>query len=484
MSFRVRSVSGRRRVPWPPTRMTAGRRHSDASPDALVLEAERAQLLRDRACCARRPRSLFRIRAPASAQSSSRSSGHSVTMTAASAPSSASSAEPAIVDAVELRPPASATGSHALHLGALRQQAAREDEARRLAHVVRAGLEREPEERDLLPAERAEMAFELADDAPLLELVDLDDRVQELEAVPRVRGELLQRERVLREARAAEADARAEERRADPVIEPDALGDREDVGAGRLADVRDLVDERDPRDERGVRGELDHLGRRDVRAHDGRVDALVQLLDDVAVGGIERADHDPVGMHEVAHGRALGRELGIRHVARRSRARARRGGAGRSDPFRPARCSSSPGRCAARPAAARRRPSRRRPGRRRRSASAACRRRRRRPRLPRAPRRPSVVKVSRSRFLLEELRRAPPRGSARRRLASASIFSADDVAHDDVVPEIGEAGAGDEADVAGAEDRDSHAATPLAPAASSLWRSRASSRSRAGRAAC
>ena len=34
----------------------------------------------------------------------------------------------------------------------------------------------------------------------------------------------------------------------------------------------------------------------------------------------------------------------------------------------------------------------------------------------------------------------------------------DDVADDDVVPEIGHAGAGDEADVAGAEDRDSHGA--------------------------
>src|SRR5918994_6080110 len=41
MSFRVRSVSGRRRVPCPPTRITAGRltRSPVASSHALVLEA-------------------------------------------------------------------------------------------------------------------------------------------------------------------------------------------------------------------------------------------------------------------------------------------------------------------------------------------------------------------------------------------------------------------------------------------------------------
>ena len=45
MSLRVRSVSGRSLVPCPPTRMTAGKRHSDGAADAFVDEAERAHLL-------------------------------------------------------------------------------------------------------------------------------------------------------------------------------------------------------------------------------------------------------------------------------------------------------------------------------------------------------------------------------------------------------------------------------------------------------
>ncbi len=51
-----------------------------------------------------------------------------------------------------------------------------------------------------------------------------------------------------------------------------------------------------------------------------------------------------------------------------------------------------------------------------------------------------------------------------RNLASAKRVDLlrDDVADDDVVPELGEAGARDEPDVAGAEDRDTHGYLPLA----------------------
>ncbi len=41
----------------------------------------------------------------------------------------------------------------------------------------------------------------------------------------------------------------------------------------------------------------------------------VQLLDGVAVRGVERADHDPVGLLEVPDRRSLGGELGIGRVA-------------------------------------------------------------------------------------------------------------------------------------------------------------------------
>ena len=49
--------------------------------------------------------------------------------------------------------------------------------------------------------------------------------------------------------------------------------------------------------------------------HDGRVDTAMELLHRLAVGGVEGPDHDPVGLHEVLHRRPLGRELRVRGVA-------------------------------------------------------------------------------------------------------------------------------------------------------------------------
>ena len=177
------------------------------------------------------------------------------------------------------------------------------------------GLKATPSRATLLAPEAAEVLLQLPDHAPLLELVDLDHRVQKLEVVARVGRQLLQRKRILREAAAAVADPRAKEARADPPIETDAFGDADDIGAGRLADVRDLVDEADPRHQRRVRGQLDHLGRGDVAVHDGRVDPGVELLDRLAVSFVERADDDPIRVLEVAHRRSLRRELGVGRVA-------------------------------------------------------------------------------------------------------------------------------------------------------------------------
>ena len=87
----------------------------------------------------------------------------------------------------------------------------------------------------------------------------------------------------------AVADPGPQEVRPEPLVKPDSLGDLEDVGAGRLADVRDLVDERDARHQEGVRRELDHLGRVDVGAHDRRVDRRVETRNRVAVLGMGRS---------------------------------------------------------------------------------------------------------------------------------------------------------------------------------------------------
>ena len=177
----------------------------------------------------------------------------------------------------------------------------------------------------MLADERAvQMLLELAHHAPLLQLVDLDDGVEELEVVARVARELLERVDVLGEAGAAEADARLQELGADAVVQAHPLGHLDHVRARLLADVGDLVDEGDLRGQEGVGGELDHLGRRDVGADEvarrlaaelGAQERAVELDDRIPRPVVVVADDDPVGAHEVADGRALLEELGARHVA-------------------------------------------------------------------------------------------------------------------------------------------------------------------------
>ena len=73
----------------------------------------------------------------------------------------------------------------------------------------------------------------------------------------------------------------------------------DDVGAGLLADVGDLVDERDLGREKRVRGELDHLGAGDVGAHERRLERRVELDDRVAGPVAVVPDDDPVRVQEV-----------------------------------------------------------------------------------------------------------------------------------------------------------------------------------------
>src|SRR5215213_898293 len=171
------------------------------------------------------------------------------------------------------------------------------------------------------------MLLQLPDDAPLLQLVHLDDGVQQLEVVTGVTGEQLQERDVLRETRAAEPDAGAQIARPDTGVEAHPPRDVVHVGADELAHVRDLVDEADARAEERVRCELDHLGRRDVGPDYRSVEPDVELLDRLRVGLLERADDDPVRLEKVAHGRSLREELRVRRIADRVEAARVKGGA-------------------------------------------------------------------------------------------------------------------------------------------------------------
>ena len=114
------------------------------------------------------------------------------------------------------------------------------------------GLKARPSSAILLPTSDAEVLLQLADHAALLQLVDLDHRVEQLEVVAGVAGELLEGGDVLREAAAAVADSGLQELRADAGVEAHAARDLGDVGADLLADVGDLVDEGDLGGQEGV----------------------------------------------------------------------------------------------------------------------------------------------------------------------------------------------------------------------------------------
>ena len=101
---------------------------------------------------------------------------------------------------------------------------------------------------------------------------------------------------------------------ADARVEAHALRDLEHVGAGLLADVGDLVDERDLGGQEGVGRELDHLGARDVGADERGVERLVQLDDGVAGPVAVVADDHAIWLEEILQRRAFLEELGTGDV--------------------------------------------------------------------------------------------------------------------------------------------------------------------------
>ncbi len=248
-------------------------------------------------------------------KSSQRNSSHSVTSTTASAPVAASYGVGAQLEAgdevagllaraVVVRP----------YVRTFLEQATRDEDRGRVAQVVGVGLEREAPQPDGDAGETSppHRVPDLVDHALVLGAVHVDDTGEQLEVVPGRARDVQQRRDVLREARAAVARSGVQELEPDAGVVTHADRDFADVGVDRLADVRDGVDERDLRREERVRGVLDHLRRRGVGDEHRRVDPLVELADAHGRLAVFAADHDAVGVQEVADGLALAQEFGVR----------------------------------------------------------------------------------------------------------------------------------------------------------------------------
>src|SRR5207245_6082122 len=123
-------------------------------------------------------------------------------------------------DLARLSPRRRIVGAHA---GAGRDQVVDQREARRLAHVVGVGLEREPPDGDALAAQLVvEAVADLEAEHVLLRFVHFLDRAEEAQRLARLLGAALQGFHVLWKARAAEADAGIQELVADARIGADA----------------------------------------------------------------------------------------------------------------------------------------------------------------------------------------------------------------------------------------------------------------------
>ena len=118
-----------------------------------------------------------RIDSRTSVDARSRSSAHSVTITAASASRTASSKDGAIATPSSVRVPGDERVP-GVNFGPFGLKPSRQHERRRLAHVVGVRLEREPEQRDPLAAQVAEPLLELRHDTPLLQVVHFDHGAQ------------------------------------------------------------------------------------------------------------------------------------------------------------------------------------------------------------------------------------------------------------------------------------------------------------------
>mmetsp|Transcript_8530 Transcript_8530/g.35580 ORF Transcript_8530/g.35580 Transcript_8530/m.35580 type:complete len:319 (+) Transcript_8530:29-985(+) len=205
-------------------------------------------------------------------------------------------------------------------IGVLVDKEANDFDGAGLARVASVGLEGKAEDAELLSAHSAVHGLEDArGKALLLELVDLHN------ALPVARNlvqlvalaDVDQREDVLLEAGATEANRRAQVAAANAVVHAQHSADVAHVSASLLAESRDGVDGADALGEEGVARQLGELARPEVGGHDlfARHPVGVDLghLGDgsVASSRLLSSDEDAVRHLEVVDSRSLCEELGV-----------------------------------------------------------------------------------------------------------------------------------------------------------------------------
>ena len=202
----------------------------------------------------------------------------------------------------------------AAHDGAARQQPPCDLHRRRVADVVRAGLEGEPEHRDRSALEPAQQPGDPVGKARLLRAVRgrRGNRHVHVEAARVPRGG--KRLELLGQAAAPEPERRPHVLRADSRVKGNPGEDLVDLRAVLLREGGNLVGERELQGKECVRAILDQLGGGDVDDHARGIDVGEQGLHPrltVRVGVGEAAEDDPRRRAEVREGRALAKELRV-----------------------------------------------------------------------------------------------------------------------------------------------------------------------------
>ena len=194
-------------------------------------------------------------------------------------------------------------------------QFGQDDEARRVAHVVSFGLVGEAKHGDPLSGDRAAAGGDdLRRHRRFSLVVDVDQRLDEPDRRFGLGGELRQSERILGEARTAETRPGIEELAADTVVETDAVGDVENIGAETLAQVSDFVDEGYLHRQEHVGGVFDHLRAAARRIDDPPAvafDGPIDLPHDLARAVVLDPDDHSVGPLEVLDRRAFAQEFWV-----------------------------------------------------------------------------------------------------------------------------------------------------------------------------